>query len=614
VLLLPAAGARGQGRIGDIEVLVQPLPSPDQRSGAQYGACHGYVEYRVRLRNASSKDHTVALEYPERVEYARRDGAVASRTVVVRGGQEALVSLFEPPSGYGNANMAVRVEGEKDPLTVTVGSPRGYQTSELPWLAVLLSRGVPQDFRERGRHASEKEKPKPPAPVALPGMPGSGPGTGGEDEESQKERMTLLRSEVAVSQWSPNWLGYSCYDAILLTEDEAQQMPAPAQMAVRRFIECGGLLLVHGRKVPEAFSRGGVADGKGGYHVGLGRAAASADRGEPTWEKTYQWLVATPREIYHPSGRPSELHDLLVAETMVPVRGLFLLMVLFSAAIGPVNVWLLSKYRKRIWLWWNVPAISLVTCLAVFLYALVSEGWTSRGKTASLTLLDERCHRATTIGYVSLYCPLTPSRGLHFGVETDVALLSREHSWNRYSRYGRREGGPYFVDWTSDQHLASGWVTARLPSYFQFRKNEDRRERLSVEKKADGSVAVVNALGADIRRLYLADASGRVFEGRDIPAGAERTLAPAAGGWKASAAAQAELRRVFVSADWLGPFRSWNGGGYPSTVYPSTILPPGGYVAFLEQSPFVESPLAGADCEDTVAIVCGILKGRDDGR
>jgi ABC-2 type transport system ATP-binding protein len=236
-----------------------------------------------------------------------------------------------------------------------------------------------------------------------------------------------------------------------------------------------------------------------------------------------------PRDIYLPGGRPSELYDLLVAETMVPVRGLFLLVVLFSVAIGPVNVWLLSKYRKRIWLWWNVPAISLATCLAVFLYAMMSEGWTARGKTASLTLLDERCHRATTIGYVSLYCPLTPSRGLHFGVDTDVALLSRERSSYRYSRYGRREGGPYFVDWTSDQHLASGWVTARVPAYFQFRKNEDRRERLSVEKKADGSVVVVNALGADIRRVYLADASGRVFEGRDIAAGAERTLVPAAG-------------------------------------------------------------------------------------
>ena len=74
----------------------------------------------------------------------------------------------------------------------------------------------------------------------------------------------------------------------------------------------------------------------------------------------------------------------------MPVKGLFVLVLLFTIGIGPVNIWVLSRYRKRIWLWWNVPAVSLLTCLAVFCYALLAEGWTPRGKIASLTVLDER--------------------------------------------------------------------------------------------------------------------------------------------------------------------------------------------------------------------------------
>ena len=65
------------------------------------------------------------------------------------------------------------------------------------------------------------------------------------------------------------------------------------------------------------------------------------------------------------------------------------------------------------------------------------------------------------------------------------------------------------MDWTNDQYFGSGWVKARVPAYFQIRKNEDRRERLTVQKNDDGALAVTNALGADIRRLCLADASGR---------------------------------------------------------------------------------------------------------
>ena len=95
-----------------------------------------------------------------------------------------------------------------------------------------------------------------------------------------------------------------------------------------------------------------------------------------------------------------------------------------------------------------------------------------------------------------------------------------------------------------------------------------------------------------------------------IAAGAERTLVPATAGWTVSANAQAELRNLFLSSDWLSAFRGWNN----QSPYAANKIAPGGYVAFLEKSPFVESPLAGAECEDTVAIVCGISKGQDDGR
>ena len=66
-----------------------------------------------------------------------------------------------------------------------------------------------------------------------------------------------------------------------------------------------------------------------------------------------------------------------------------------------------------------------------------------------------------------------------------------------------------------------------MPAYFQIRKNEDRRERLTFEKNGDGSLKIVNALGADIRRVCFVNPSGHVFDGQDIPAGAERTLAAA---------------------------------------------------------------------------------------
>ncbi len=587
-LFWPAAPASAE-KFGDIDVLVQPLPNRDSRAGGKSGITHGYVEYRVQLKNLSTADHVVELSYG----FASRglgDDLVASRTVRVLGGQEAAVSLFEPPSdaGIGAGSMVVRVDGA-DSRPMSVDSLRGYRG--LGEFAVLVSQGVPQDITlpESNTGGTSRSGPSPPAPT--------GP--------------TLLRSDVAASKWSPNWLGYSCYDAVVATGQELDQMPAAVQAAVRRFVECGGTLWVYGGNVPDAFSRGGVADGQNGYHVGLGHVGPASDHNLVRRNGDSIYPIARFGS-YRPQGRPADRANMLVAEAKVPARGLFLLILVFAVGIGPVNVWLLARFRRRIWLWWNVPAISLLACLAVFFYAAFSEGWTSRSMIASLTFLDERSHRATTIGYVSLYCPLAPG-GLHFGVDTDVAQAGRETP--DYDRYGppRSPGRPRqstesrrTVDWTVDQHLVSGWVTPRVPAYFQIRKNEDRRERLSVVKRADGSLAVVNALGADIRRVLVADASGRVFEGQDIPAGAERTLSPANRTAKSKTSPQAELRSMLLSNDWLGRFQSLGGEGSRNEQ-----LVPGSYIATLAESPFVELPLAGASRQDTAAIVYGIIEGGD---
>jgi hypothetical protein len=627
VMCFQIAATAGE-QVGDIEVSLQPLPNKDNRSGRAIGTRHGYVEYRVQLKNSATEDHIVHLSHPGTRDGRVSYGVVTSRTVRVAGGQEVAVSLYQPAVAVGYGTMEVHVEGVRDAKNIPVESLHGwYDPSNSPRMTVLLSRNVPQDFRDLGQpKAAAKPPGRPtPAPVTSVAPPSLGTPT---------DPFALLRSELSVSQWSPNWLGYSCYDVIVLTGNEAEEMPPQVQLAVRRYLECGGTLLIHGPKVPAVFSQGGIHNGQGVYGVGFGCALASlADTASQNaksatplqalsnhlvtnlnddktgWGATWAKLKTLPVQVYQPLEKPAKLYDLLLAETTVPVRGLFALVLLFGVGIGPANLWLLSRYKRRIWLWWNVPAISLLTCLAVFGYSLASEGWTGHGKTASLTLLDERCHRATTIGYLSYYCPLTPSVGPRFGVDSDVTLLENKlEPWRRYSPMGSTNS-LRLVDWTNDQHLTAGWVTARVPAYFQIRKNEDRRERLTIEKQADGSLKIVNALGADIQRLYVADPAGHVFEGRDIPAGAERTLLAAVNSRLAPEGGQTLLRNIFHSADWLGGFRNW-----AESKAPAAMLTSGCYIAYLDKSPFVESPLAGVKSEDSVAIVYGISKGTDDGR
>ena len=593
IVLMPVDAAGAGQWIGDVEASVLPLPSLDNRSGQARGTCHGYVEYRVLLKNHSPQERIVDLSYPDGEE---RYGVVVSRKVVVAGGQEVLVSLFQPPVTVAREYLDVRVKGVRDskklPVTSLYHSWHGHNERRP---AVLLGRNVPQDFRDGGEAKKETK----------PGKPGKEGATGSSDSED--ETYAFLRSELPVSQWSPNWLGYSCFDVIVLTEKEAEEMPPQVKLAIQRYLECGGTLLVHARQVPVPLTQFGQSDGKGGAYVGMGHAAAGFAGGNSDWKTTYRRLGIVATHIYRPEDKPGKSQRLLVAETTVPVRGLFVLVLAFGIAIGPVNLWLLSRYKRRVWLWWNVPAISLLTCLAVFGYSLASEGLTGRGKTASFTWLDQRCHRATTIGYLSYYCPLTPSQGPRFSADTDVARLESDSRGLR--RYMRGREDLCLADWTEEQYLAAGWVNARVSTYFQIRKNEDRRERLTVQKKADGSLVVVNALGANIHHLYLADSAGKVFEGREILAGKETTLKPAPATALAPQGSQDVVRKLFRGSNWLADFEDW-----PKSKGPSGLLSRGTYVAYLDKSPFVEAALAGVEAEHSAAIVYGIFKEQDDGR
>jgi hypothetical protein len=263
-------------------------------------------------------------------------------------------------------------------------------------------------------------------------------------------------------------------------------------------------------------------------------------------------------------------------------------MLVFVAVIGPLNLLILSRMKKRMWLLWTVPLISALTCLGVSAYTIASEGLSAHGRTVAFTILDETSHRATTLGLMAFYSPLTPGDGLHFSYDTEVSTLEREYY------YGQRS---LRIDWTEDQHLASGWVTARAIASFQTRRSETRRERIAIRHEAGGSVTVVNGLGVPIRRLWVADKKGLIHEVANLDAGDSAVMAQT-GRWAVGSADQ--LSKLFSE--------SWQDLATDAEAR-SRWLRPDCYLAELESSSFVEEGLQAAGDRRVSALVYGIMKG-----
>ena len=584
-----ALAGRGAVQIGDL--LVSPVPAPSVQTG------HGYFVHRVWVENRDgSRPHAVELllQGGGRYSAVRR----VRRRVVVGPGMRAQVSLPVPSLRVGGVQLYAVVDGEVEavplPYSPHMHMARRMAEANCP-LVVLVSRSLNSDDLNLAlRHKL--------SPTSGGGPPRRTPRHGVEHE--------LARVETGLEDWSPDWLAYTCYDGVAVSAVDLREMRPEAREGVWRWVECGGALLVVGepdvpgrwgeRSDPSRWTANGVALTE--LPVGFGRClwlSAAGGRAAVDLKALPKAHLVRIRDAWrhsqapwHRVGNASDAHGQfpVIESVSVPYVSIFLFVVAFALLAGPVNVVVLARLNRRIWLLWTTPALAAVASLIVIAYGFLSEGVTPTIRTEGLTLLDQSTRRASTLAFSGFYCPLSPLGGLHYGTEVEVIP--------RMERFRRRSfGGSRSLDWTNHQHLTDGWVSPRIPAYFMLRISEARAERVELRPDGRGGLTAINGLGAPIRRLTVADREAAVYVATNVAAGEltvlERTDVVAGLG------EMADLREYYTTARWMV-----NGKDLPDAL---RWLMPGSYVAVLDACPFIPNGLARSGHETTASVVLGLF-------
>lgn len=613
---------------GDISIRLDNL-SPNSEGG--------YQEWRATIINHSPvRAHRVTLILPDQLYGARGECLrEIRRSVEVAPNATARISLFQPPLPLSGTGARVLVDEQTQEALIPLNfSDRALP---LPFMApsiqptILLS---PETGKSKALYY---------AASVLPDSDG-------------KPAFATTMNELPLSEWSSTWLGYNGYGGVVLTANEWRTAPDGVRQALWRYLEVGGCLLIFGdidvpapwqasrsltshqveatvvsepaaAATPPAPATGAavaaapeatpsptptpvpapaVKEALQSYDVGFGVLFVMPAQAQPALTAA-QWQAVktgwTASQIPHVAvqfGINQLSFEVLnnqlpiIEKLTVPVRGLFILMLLFVIVIGPVNLLVLARRQKKIWLLWTVPALSLATCLAIAVYAIGSEGVRGHARFHSLTLLDETAHRATTFGVTGLYSPLTPSDGLHFDYETEVMPVLPY-----VTAFNNRGGTPRSVDWTNEQHLTSGWVGARVPTWLQTRRSETRRERLTVSFNSTGQPSVTNGLGVAIRHLWLPNDKRTLYEASDIAPGAQVELkaSPRPGALETPP----KLGQLLVN-NWLESMNKL-------AETPEEFLAPGTYLAVLEAAPFNEPALRNVRQTTAKTLVYG-LRGK----
>jgi hypothetical protein len=638
--LLPLAPARAATIFGDITLTVESEPQGNQS--------HGYLEHWFSLTNTSKeRDHRVTLGLPK---YSFNYGdhiREVTRTVTVGAGATVRVSLSYPvvPGAHGDG-LAVTIDGRTQDemvrfntrgvsygsgrsssggqVVVLIGPALGKEADQFQMTVNSLPfwrEPPPEEFVPPGGPKPPGMRP-PGGPPHRPGMPDpeEGPPPVGEEMPPPhwmgggSSTVQCFRSDTPLELWSTNWLSYSSYDGIVLAPADLRKLPANVQTALWQYTEAGGVLLIlgEGAKVPEGWNRRtskqhGLTIREAGFGLCIVSDDANFDN-KPTWtHERWDFLRASWAQTARPFQTVRTTWDAnqlfpVVEDIGIPVRGLFALMIVFTLVIGPVNLFVLSRKKRRLWLLWTVPAISAATCAAVFGYMLVSEGWSGQLRTEGLTVLDETSHRASSIGWTGFYAPLTPGDGLHFSTETEL-LPQIGHDPYSYRSSPRGSGVSGTLDWSEGQHLAKGWVTPRVPAHFMLRKSEARRERIPIRKDKNGTLTMVNGLGADVRKLWYADETGALYEAGPITSGAQAVLTPARE--KLTDKTNAYRLRSLFASDWVRIAQT-----APTGV--KNLLCRHSYLAELDESPFIEDGMRSAKTRKCRSVVIGFPREGED--
>jgi len=218
-----------------------------------------------------------------------------------------------------------------------------------------------------------------------------------------------------------------------------------------------------------------------------------------------------------------------------PVTSFQVLITLFVIVIGPVNYLSLRAMGRLNLLIFTVPTGAISITLFLMVYALLSDGVTTRTRIRSVSLLDQVHGQGVTWSRQSYYSVLASTSGLTF--PTDTAIYEYEQ------HPGLDHSGHKMIEWSdAGQNLRGGYFRSRVTHQFLVVRPFESKRQLSVTESSAG-LKVENKLGSRVKYLIATDSNGKQFFGQDLADTASAQLT------NATADQLGMLRETLANAD-----------------------------------------------------------------
>lgn len=385
-----------------------------------------------------------------------------------------------------------------------------------------------------------------------------------------------LRRDAA--DWPRDFRAYLPFDAVCMTKEVADALPAETRAALRAFEILGGAVIT-------------FADGKS-VPPNLQSTAEAAQR---------RRICDQNLQKYYYSGTPNshftENHACVPINVgkSLPVGLLVFLLLLVAFIAMPGIVFVCAKRNRRLLILAALPGTAFALTLVVAAIALIAYGTTPTVRIQSVTILDPESRLAVTRGQFALFAPGNVTEEM--SIPSDVSFRLRGRGNERFT-----------ASFGESCRLSGDWVKPLTATFFDFERAERRSERLDVRPAQDGDLVFANLLGVPVTGGTARFGNSR-YKVPALAPGEQATVRGEPLPDKAAANAPLPHETLFEKGTSYG--RNWK-DITELIEKDKLLLPDRTYVVRLAGSPFFPSPLASRKTDETAeAVVAGRIA--DDG-
>lgn len=461
----------------------------------------GYFPVRVKIANNLKTDRAIRLDFQSGQSYGDELQTKSSFDFTAGAGKtvtrDIMVPLSPPNGYYGNNNIEVHMSGS-------------------------LGRANNSIYAEVG----------PDQPSVLLSDSLFTPNASTLDAEIQKRSGTSYRgTSNFAAQFDPKqlpdeWLAYSGYDSVIMTDGNWTDIPPGARNALLSWVRLGGQLVIYSTSPATRASLGLPEDaGYGTIEFNSVPSSLVLNAGETI--DLVAGNATKPRQAslrnHFKGSWPLQIHFGAQAFRY----GMFVLvMSLFAIVVGPVNLFVFAKSNQRHKLFITTPLISLGASIILIALIIVQDGFGGRGMRR--VLMEVRPDGDLNAAYLhqEQFCRTGVLTGSRFTLASPSVFQPVAISRNRWSRFTDGSGatGNFNLQPRDGKIEATGdWFQSRSEHGHSLSSVISTRGRI----ESTGTPGTYQStFDFPIEALYFLDSSKQWHRAEKITTGKPFTLVP----------------------------------------------------------------------------------------